>query len=82
MNAITESNIPAAISCRPGTAKSWLRAILDQARQFRQRRLSEAALSALSPDQLRDIGVNSSEIPGKPVVEVDAWMMTYLMSMR
>ena len=58
-------------------------ALLEQVRQHRRQAQSRRILSALSDQQLEDVGVDRSAIvAARPVIEVEAGLMANLMSLR
>lgn len=69
-------------SRRGGTVRSWMIECLGALTRIRRRAATRRELGALSPEQLRDTGIDISEISHGPVFDVPARTMTDLMSMR
>jgi len=66
-----------------GALKRRVATLFARARQDQAYRLTCAEIAALSPTLRRDVGMHDKAIgPNRPSIEVDASVMTTLMSLR
>ena len=65
--------------CAPSTG---LGRLIERVTARRRRTTAKRRLRALSPEQLRDAGIDAAEVFRGPILHVDATTMTRLMSMR
>jgi len=65
-----------------GATSAWLIRLIERVMELRQRAQTKRDLRALSPELLRDVGIDAAYVSSGPVLHVDAGTMTSLMSMR
>jgi len=82
MTLLTANNIPATPWAGTANVKAWLVRLAAHATRIHRARAGKRKLLQLSPAQLRDIGIDASEISDGPTAEVNVTTMTDLMSLR